>query len=617
MKLLSFLVLVGLSFMVACGEPPKPPEPLTVTLTSSELNPAFNSSVTFTATATPAGKIVKLELLEGTIVKKTVNNAANLEQSVVMNIAGKRSFVARVTDSAGVVVSSAVVEVNTIAPPLPTVTLTASNLKPVPGSDVTFTVLATPAGGIVKLELLEGTIVTKTVFGADGFEQNILMDAEGTRSFTARVTDTAGVIVNSGVVEVNTQNGAPGSGSVAQMALGSQHTCALLTSGDVRCWGRGIEGQLGLGKKQVIGDVKAITSVPPIRFPIGFKVKQIAAGSSHTCALSETGKVICWGRNEFGQLGYGDITNRGDTPETTPDKIGFVGLPQVQTIISGNNALHTCVILVSRAVKCWGFNNTGQLGLGNTNTIGDSPNELEQTPAIQLGNSLVKQIAVGSNHTCALLNDSSLRCWGSDTFGQLGDGDNDENAFGDELGEIPNTKAVAIADAAQIELGNSHTCVLTTTKQLRCWGSNTVGQLGYGNKIGIGDDELPVTAGFVNVGADVKQLSVNGDSTCVLRTDDKIKCWGLNNDGQLGYGNQIDIGDNEPLTDVGTVQVNSVAIQGKVTRIFSGKNHNCVLFESGNIKCWGDNSSAQLGYGNTNNIGDNEFPSSVGIVPLF
>jgi alpha-tubulin suppressor-like RCC1 family protein len=515
-----YLLLLGLSLIVACGNPPEP-EPPPVTLIASQLNPAFGSSVTFTATTTLSGLTRKLELLEGTTVLKTVNDAVTLEQSVIMDVAGKRSFTARVTNRAGIVIGSSV------------------------------------------------------------------------------------------VVEVDTQAIAS---AVVQVAMGNNHTCVLLNNNDVRCWGRNDFGQLGLGNLINIGDDEAITSMPPIKFPTGFTVKKITAGLQHTCALSVTNKVICWGRNDFGQLGYGDTTNRGGNPETTPDKLDFIALSSVKTIISGNFAFHTCAILVSEAVKCWGLNDAGQLGLGNKNTIGDTAGELENTPAINLGNLSVKEIALGTRHTCALLADGTLSCWGKNDLGQLGYGNT--NNFGDDLGETPNTKAVDIDDAAQIALGNSHTCVVTTSKKVHCWGLNSSGQLGYGNENNIGDDETFATAGFVSLGANAKQLSLGALHSCVLLENNSIKCWGANNVGQLGYGNPDGIGDDELPIDVGTVEVNTDITQGKIIQIFSGATHNCVLFESGNIKCWGNNFAGQLGYGNTNNIGDNELPSGVGVVPI-
>jgi alpha-tubulin suppressor-like RCC1 family protein len=530
MKIGHYVLLVGLSLFVACGNPTQPPVvppagAATAILTASNLNPFVNSSVTFTANAAPADKVAKLELLEGTTVLKTVANVATLEQSVVMGVVGKRSFTARVTDSAGVVASSAVVELNTKAP----------------------------------------------------------------------------------VVNAN---------SVVQVGLGSAHTCVLLGNGDVRCWGRGTFGRLGLGNTNSIGDNEAITSVAPIKFPAGFKVKQIAVGSLHTCALSEEGKVICWGLNGDGQLGYGDTAIRGDTPGTTPDKIGLVNLPPVKTIVSGAIANHTCAVLVSGLVRCWGSNNVGQLGLGNdNNNNGDAPNEIENTPTINLGTSPVKQIAMGVFHTCALLEDGALRCWGLNGSGELGFGNSTD--FGDDPGETPNTRAVEITDAAQIELGLKFTCVITTVKKVRCWGNNSDGQLGYGNLNNIGDNELPATAGFVNVGADAQQISLGFTHSCVLLANNSVRCWGNGTSGKLGYANANNIGDDELPNAVDVISVNADTNQGKVIKLFAGNAHNCVLFESGNIKCWGLNDSGQLGYGNTNNIGDTELPSSVGVVPLF
>jgi alpha-tubulin suppressor-like RCC1 family protein len=715
MKINKYLLIVGLSLFVACGTPAQPPvvPPVvtppgqsTVTLTTSDSNPVVGSSVTFKATAT--GQITKLELLEGTTVLETVDDALTLETAVPMGTVGKRSFTARATDAAGVIATSAVVEVDTKAAGVGaaeiTASLGASNLNPFLGASVKFSAAALPADQIKKLELLAGTTVLKTVDDTASFDLNVVMDSVGAKSFTTRATSKSGVVVSSAVLNVvvkeavtltastlkpfeggdvtftatsllgqfasaklelveqrvilgnqitefvvATKTSSPLTSVLAmdsvgtrkffarltnrtgqvfkssilevvtvsppQVAMGGDYTCALLNNNDVRCWGRGSNGQLGLGNTNSIGDDEAIISVPPIKFPTGFKVKQIAAGFQHTCALSEEGKVICWGDNQFGQLGYGDITARGGKPETAPDKLSFVGLPPVKTIVSGSNSNHTCAILVSKAVKCWGRNNSGQLGLGNKNDIGDAPNELENTPAINLGTLPVNQIALGGIHTCALLQDGTLRCWGENSAGQLGYGD--EFNFGDDPGEIPNTKAVPITDAAQVALGFRYTCVVATSKKVRCWGENSKGQLGDGSPDDIGDNELPATAGFVNVGADAQQISLGSNHSCALLENSSVKCWGLGTLGQLGYANTNNIGDNEQLVLFGTVQVNTDITQGKVIRIFSGVAHTCVLFESGNIKCWGDNFAGKLGYGNTNNIGDDEFPSSVGIVPLF
>jgi alpha-tubulin suppressor-like RCC1 family protein len=421
-----------------------------------------------------------------------------------------------------------------------------------------------------------------------------VMDSVGTRKFFARVTNRTGQVFKSAILEVATE-------TQPQIAMGGGFICALRND-DMRCSGDNFGGELGSGDNIDVSYGK-FRNVSPIKFPTGFKIKQITAGSSHTCALSEEGKVICWGKNDFGQLGYGDITDRGGKPETTPDKLGFVGLPPVKTIVSGNFANYTCAVLVSEAVKCWGENTFGQLGLGNKNNIGDNAGEIENMPAINLGTSPVKKIAVGGDHACALLLQGSMHCWGRNDSGQLGY--RNTNNFGDQPGETPNTVVVAIANIVQVSLGSEHTCVITvfnTSNKVRCWGEGFRGQLGYGNTKNIGDNELPTDVGFVNIGADVVQLSLSVGVSCVLLEDNSVKCWG---DGRyLGYGNTEDIGDNELPTAVGAISLNTDITQGKVIRIFSGGRENCALFESGNIKCWGDTTFLEI-------------PSNFPIIPLF
>jgi alpha-tubulin suppressor-like RCC1 family protein len=413
-------------------------------------------------------------------------------------------------------------------------------------------------------------------------------------------------VFKSAVVDVVT-------GILPQVAMGGSHTCALFGNSDVRCWGKNDHGQLGLGNTNNLGDDEAITSVSPIKFPVGFKVKQIAAGFRHTCVLSDVGTVICWGNNLQGQLGYGDITKRGNTPSTTPDQLPVINIStsKVKQIISGSAASHTCAILENDAVKCWGNNADGQLGLGNENNNGDSPNEVEQNNPIELGTSVIKQLSIGENTTCALLQNTKLHCWGSDIFGKLGL--NTNGSFGDDFGEAPIQQTVPLSSVTAISPGHFHSCVIVNSK-VQCWGASALGQLGYGNT----DTNInPKAVGFVNLGTDVKQISTGHDSTCALLINDTVKCWGAGKDGQLGYANERNIGDDDSPNNFDAVQINSDLTQGKILQIFSGIDRHCVLLESGNIKCWGINDFGQLGYGNTTNIGDTEFPSSVGIVPLF
>lgn len=162
-----------------------------------------------------------------------------------------------------------------------------------------------------------------------------------------------------------------------------------------------------------------------------------------------------------------------------------------------------------------------------------------------------------------------------------------------------------------LAVGHGHTCVLLETGKVRCWGRGAQGQLGYGNTNSIGDNEMPFTAGDVDVGGVVTQLVAGGDHTCALLNDGKVRCWGSGEFGQLGYGNTNNVGDNETPALAGDVNVG-----GNATQIGAGNLHTCALLTTGSVRCWGWNRVGQLGYGNTEDIGDNEDPAVAGDVPV-
>jgi Regulator of chromosome condensation (RCC1) repeat len=495
----------------------------------------------------------------------------------------------------------------------------------------------TPKGSLTvsSLGLPEQKMVQVTVTGPDEFSDEITLNGSD-RLMLDNLTPGSYVINPESVIGLGRADSATSTVinsrnsvvtlkfvvKVKQLSTGGTHPCVLLTNDSVRCWGGNENGQLGLGNTDSLGDDEAITSVSPIQLPTGFNVKQIAAGANHTCVLSEVGQIICWGDNQFGQLGYGDTKTRGDTLNTTPDKIGYIQIEPAEQIVLESTANHTCAILIVGTVKCWGDNRSGQLGLGNMDNIGDEPNEMDQTSSIQLGTSPVKQLSlsgspIGGGHTCALLEDTTLHCWGENYSGQLGYA-SIEN-YGDDSGELPAFKTVDVTGILQIALGREFTCAITTSGKVRCWGFNAFGQLGYGNISNVGDDELPREAGFVNTTTEIKQLSSGTAHTCALRTDDEILCWGADNFGQLGYGNGITIGDDERVSESNTVRVNADSAHGKIIQVSAGEQYTCIVFENGDIKCWGRGASGSLGYGNRRNIGgDDGLPlSSVGVVPLF
>jgi len=273
-------------------------------------------------------------------------------------------------------------------------------------------------------------------------------------------------------------------------------------------------------------------------------------------------------------------------------------------------AFHTCAILDSGAVRCWGRGDGGKLGYGDTNDIGD-----DETPAlagdVNVGGT-VEQLAAGFAHTCALLDTGVVRCWGRGDGGKLGYG-NTDNIGDDEdpasAGDV-NVEGGNALTVVQLATGFAHTCALLDNGAVRCWGDGGYGQLGYGNTDNIGDDEDPAEAGDVNVGGTVEQLAAGAYHTCALLDSGAVRCWGFGTDGGLGYGNTNTIGDNEDPASAGDVNVGAA-----VAQLAAGSYHTCALLYTGAIRCWGAGGNGRLGYGNTDNIGDNEDPASAGDVP--
>ena len=202
-----------------------------------------------------------------------------------------------------------------------------------------------------------------------------------------------------------------------ELSLGSQHSCLRSVGGKVRCWGEGSAGRLGYGNQIDIGDGETPADAGDVN--VGGTVTQISLGSYHTCALLNTGKVRCWGMCFYGQLGYGNENHIGDDNGETPADAGDVNVGGTVVQISAGG-FHTCTLLNTGKVRCWGKGTDGQLGYGNENHIGDDNGE---TPAsagdVNVGGTVV-QISAGGGHTCALLNTGKVRCWGEGTDGQLG-----------------------------------------------------------------------------------------------------------------------------------------------------------------------------------------------------
>ena len=336
---------------------------------------------------------------------------------------------------------------------------------------------------------------------------------------------------------------------VEQIAAGSQHTCARLSDGSAKCWGRNNYGQLGDGTTTNRSSPVDVLSLS--------NVEQITAGWYHTCARLSDGSAKCWGRNNYGQLGDGTTTNRSSPVDVS-------SLSNVEEIAAGY--YHTCARLSDGSAKCWGRNNYGQLGDG-TSTNSTSPVDVSSL-------SNVEEIAAGYYHTCARLSDGSAKCWGDNGPGQLGDGTSTNSTSPVDV--------LYLSNVEQITAGYYHTCARLSDGSAKCWGGNWEGQLGNGGNHA--HSSSPVDVLYLS---NVEQITAGDWHTCARLSDGSAKCWGDNWEGQIGDGTEL-------TYRYSPVDVLSLS---NVEEISAGGSHTCAGLSDGSAKCWGYNGNGQLGDG--------------------
>ncbi len=346
------------------------------------------------------------------------------------------------------------------------------------------------------------------------------------------------------VKPIDAEDGAP-----LTLAPGSAHTCALIDGG-VSCWGWG--PMLGTGN-----DTDRATPVGVSGLSSG--VQALSAGSGHTCALLETGGVMCWGQNGGGQLGDGTETDR-----LAPVAVSGLGGSAVAIAAGGT---HTCAILDSGHVQCWGLNANGQLGAG------DGIPYQTGTPQDVVGIENAVALTAGTSHTCALLETGGMKCWGYNFYGSLGNGNSGNTADA----YTPVDVVGLSSGVAQMGAGYLHTCARLDSGAVRCWGEIT----------SIMSSSTPQE--MPGLGSGVARLAVGGDGYyCALKTDGTVRCAGANREGQLGDGTT-------------TSRDQPVQVQGLpsgVTEIAAGTFHSCAVIGD-TARCWGRDAEGQLGIGNS------------------
>ena len=346
----------------------------------------------------------------------------------------------------------------------------------------------------------------------------------------------------------------PGTAGAVNIATGPEHACALLPGGELACWGNSAEGRTGYGDATI---TPGLSNTPAAQGLLvkrtGHTLLQVTLGEGHTCGLYEADtacrsrSVVCWGRNAVGQLGTGDSdgTARVVTPATAPE----VQLHSGETVVSIDAGKdHTCAIYISGGLVCWGSGGSGRLGSGAADDIG-----LAQTPgslpmvAPPPGRTAV-QATCGAEHTCVLLDDGGVLCFGAGGSGRLGYGD--ETARGGDSGSKPEQLAT-----------------------------------------------LAIPGGRRVIG-----VSAGAEHTCAVLDDFTLACWGEGDDGRLGYGNTADVGAAGPptLADAGTVRMPHGAL---VASVSAGETHTCATLRVGAVVCWGASPNGELGRGNTDTVG--------------
>ena len=350
------------------------------------------------------------------------------------------------------------------------------------------------------------------------------------------------------------------------LATGVDHTCTLTAAGGTVCWGSNQYGQ--------IGDGTTLLRTTPTNVNLPFGVTALTGNWGHTCAITPTGGAKCWGWNDFGQLGDGSKTQR-----LLPTDVS--GLTSgVSKIAAGYG--HTCAIVTGGALKCWGADfspssNQGQLGNG-TNAGSLAPGDVTGLT------SGVQAVATGNKFTCAVTATGGVKCWGANDFDQLG---NNDPMFADQ--NAPVDVFNLSSGVASITAGETHACALATGGGVKCWGRGDTGSLGDGIVYSGMNLTHNQPGDVTGLNSGVAQITAGSGHTCAMKTNGDVLCWGLNNQGQVG--------DGTATNRLVPVQVATGAIA-----VAAGYFHTCILTAVGVSQCWGNNAQGNMGNGSQGGV---------------
>ena len=372
-----------------------------------------------------------------------------------------------------------------------------------------------------------GSIYSLTAIGAGYNYTCVVMDTNGMKCWGKGGT---GYLGNGGSytvhepVAVNMPTYPP---TAVEMSGGDgHHTCMIVSNGSFYCWGEDFNGQIGHSHYSCGGWCNS----PHGPSTLGGKAAlTIVTGIHHTCAIAVDETLYCWGRDDYGQVGDGFPTGGHHTPT-------HIELPPGRTAVAVNAAVDSsCVILDNGSGMCWGLNTYGQLGIG-TNDSKDVPTYMSVLPE----NRSLVALDMGFGHTCGILDDGLVYCWGNNTQGQFGDGTNN-NSLSPRAASLPPGRT-----AISIDAGTFHTCAILDDSSAYCWGMNTYGQLGDGTT---NNSTTPVSVQMPS-GLGVAEITTGNKHSCAVATNASVYCWGAHGEGALGLGEGND-SDIPAFVDIG------------------------------------------------------------------
>jgi alpha-tubulin suppressor-like RCC1 family protein len=359
----------------------------------------------------------------------------------------------------------------------------------------------------------------------------------------------------------------------------------VITSATMKCWGDNNKGQLGDGST-------ADRSTPVDVVGLSSGVIAITGGTGHSCALLSTGAVKCWGYNGEGGLGDGSTTDRFTPVDVHTSATNSSPLSGVLAIIAG--AFHSCALLKTGTMKCWGSNSKGDLGNNSTtksltpvdvHTSATDSSPLSGIVAITTGG-----LRYGEGHTCALLQTGLLKCWGANDIGQLGDGSTTDRFTPVDV-HTSATNSSPLSGVVAVRGGGFYNCALLQTGTMKCWGNNNTGALGNGTETPSTTPlDVHTSAADSSPLSGVVAITTGFAHTCALLQMGTVKCWGYNASGQLGDGSTT---DRFTPVDVHTSATNSSPLSG-VVAIAAASFYTCALLQTGEVKCWGSSTTKSL-----------------------